>query len=335
MNAVVNGVVAPQVAPPPAAPVVGGPVNYVAPKPAAVPAKKCQLPGCTKDAWVDPSNGVVSDYCGNTHRKEAFKAKEAAKAPLGTCKKCKKGAAPDKTICVPCNWEDTSITTIWNSGDDAAALLPHSHPEYIEKEAQFLNKWKGASKPKVINILALYPPKSYRDLFDARREKVENEGKFDGRKGKNGRAMTRGNVNIRFHGTGITCQFGLDNNVKPCSSASCAVCNIFRVGWRMPQKPRFERFGYGIYFTSTSSKSNSYNASSERTSNGVKTKCMFMAKVVVGRGLKLYKEDHDREQPDPGYHSVLAEETQGINDDECIVYEPGSCIPAYLVIYSV
>lgn len=85
--------------------------------------------------------------------------------------------------------------------------------------------------------------------------------------------------------------FGTDVNAAMCggSGGSCAVCSVCRIGFELrlagtgPAGGRVRplRYGQGLYFSSTSSKSDDYAACSERSGpGGTRLRCMFLCKVA-------------------------------------------------------
>lgn len=60
----------------------------------------------------------------------------------------------------------------------------------------------------------------------------------------------------------MACNLGLNNNSTLCSTSGCNVCGIIKTGLLLNKAQTnisFGRFGRGLYLTSTSSKSHSYN----------------------------------------------------------------------------
>jgi len=120
-----------------------------------------------------------------------------------------------------------------------------------------------------------------------------------------------------------------------CQNNDCAVCGIIRNGFLLSFiRNRYQRFGRGFYFSSTTSKSNDYN---HETSGGLgnRYKSMFLCKVLCGRSHKIQNNDQTLTQPPNGYHCVVGEVGKNLNYDELIIYNEGAVLPLYLIIYSV
>jgi len=78
------------------------------------------------------------------------------------------------------------------------------------------------------------------------------------------------------------------------------VCTIIERGFDLekaqggPLTPNFDggrlRYGRGLYFSKTSSKSNDYARGSERVHAGAKVRCMFVCLVALGNELRTPEE---------------------------------------------
>merc|ERR1712137_149047 len=155
----------------------------------------------------------------------------------------------------------------------------------------------------------------------------------------------------RFHGTSSSpdCLFGINVNQPPCNRSDCAVCriclqsfNVNLAGSGGGQRMKL-RYGKGLYFSGTSSKSNDYAAATERTTSGRQVRLVFLCKVAVGKCYKTLKEsleelEVESEVHDKGYDSLLGEtDVNGgaLNYDELVVYRNEAAIPSYLIAYEV
>jgi hypothetical protein len=150
--------------------------------------------------------------------------------------------------------------------------------------------------------------------------------------------MTKGNEQRRFHGTKMKCLLGIKTD-SLCSDITCAVCGIITEGYKLvyakTSKFKYLKFGDGIYFSATSSKSDGFNRESLRYCNNAKYKVMFLNKVIAGRTFELTQENRELTGPPANYDSVVAEPGTNLYYDELIVYNESACIPQYLVVYEV
>jgi len=217
------------------------------------------------------------------------------------------------------------VERIWcgPQGDYSVSLLTRKHPKYAAIRLQFLQGWKHPDEPTptVERILQIRNTPYIYNKYTAYLARVGNEQR-------------------RFHGTSLLCSFGVELREPPCEDSRCAVCNICQDGFRLlyaGSQTKFLRFGPGLYFTATSSKSHSYNMGSARNGNHQKEwRVMFLCKVAVG---KAYKTDgtHQVDGAPRGYDSVIGEPCSGgiLNYDEVVVYHEEAAIPSYLIAYSV
>jgi hypothetical protein len=123
-----------------------------------------------------------------------------------------------------------------------------------------------------------------------------------------------------------------------CSDVTCAVCGIITEGYKLVYaKTNIVdlKFGDGIYFSATSSKSDIFNKESLRYCNDAKYKVMFLNKVIAGRTFELTQENRTLTGPPVNYDSVVGEPGTSLYYDELIVYNESACIPQYLVVYEV
>ena len=107
-----------------------------------------------------------------------------------------------------------------------------------------------------------------------------------------------GNVRSRFHGTSQhqECSFGSNPAIPPCDRSDCRVCNICRTSFSLEYSAQNGalrmslRYGRGLYFSATSSKSHDYNGASQkllRTGDNKRQmfawRSMFLCSVTIGK----------------------------------------------------
>jgi len=209
---------------------------------------------------------------------------------------------------------------------------------------QFQAKWLHPAKavPPVVRIFQIFPEASIVQRYEEYQAKIEQlHGPFRGRVMQSGRQMELGNQQRRFHGTSAKCAIGLaPNNTNFCPETNCSVCGIIRTSFkksfarsRAGTRTAWERFGDGIYFSSTSSKSDDYGGGGLIYNSAV-FKTMFLCKVIVGKVSKPLSDLSNLTAPPAGYSSVVGEPGVGnINYDEVVVYDDAACYPAYLIVY--
>ena len=310
---------------------------------------QCSLNGCAAPRYRDPATGFLHDYCGKSH---AVKAKQQGLLPAPLA---------DPTIDVK------YIGNIPNASNYEISRLTPVHAKYSSVIKQFEDQWKHPTDtPVVVSVLQI---RNSREVWEAYQSALRRVG---------------GNEQRRWHGTSCenSCNFAKDLSTggtrgQPCGNSACALCNIAGSGFQLSHAgtgtggARMNlRYGPGLYFSSTSSKSNDYAMNSEsqcrvsKFDRGVKRRrgvapnstvrrrCMLLCKVALGKEFVAQNDGfvngHDPvtmvalgwsgtevQQALSQAHSVVAKpgETPGINYDEAVIYDKNQAIPSYVIVY--
>eukprot|EP00698_Gefionella_okellyi_P022645 TRINITY_DN752_c0_g1_i1.p1 TRINITY_DN752_c0_g1~~TRINITY_DN752_c0_g1_i1.p1 ORF type:complete len:683 (+),score=104.00 TRINITY_DN752_c0_g1_i1:44-2050(+) len=297
----------------------------------------CGLAGCTRPCARD--GGKVFEFCGRAHGQE-FKQQQTAKVDqFGKCmhRGCDKPrhVKPSGDVDDYCCRQHESQSQ--QDPEPHVVVLKPSEKKFQDIKAQFEAKWTKTAygHPSVVSIAQLQMASPIRQAYTTyRKSLIERQPAI-----KVFGAGGPGNEQRRFHGTGIKCQLGMPGNNTLCSRTDCAVCGISRTNFRLSKafaKTGWGRFGRGLYFTSTSSKSHDYNKDSE-IGLGANRRCTIMVQVMIGRGCELTQDDQSLTVAPSGYDSVLGQVGGGgaLNYDELVVYSEDHVIPKYLIIYDI
>ncbi|KAG9291256.1 hypothetical protein G9A89_021758 [Geosiphon pyriformis] len=226
--------------------------------------------------------------------------------------------------------------------------LPTSGQKFKDISNQFVKSWRHSHKPipEVTAIWKIYCSETLIKRYNQYRDAVEQAQQLWGKPFPKGdglrrRTMTAGNEQRRFHGTKMSCLIGLLGTATLCSDITCAICCIIKEGYKLrfvgtgEISLAFQRFGRGLYFSGTSSKSDDYNEKSLKNFNGLRYKAMLLNRVIVGKGFPQTTDDTHLIRPPNGYDSILGEpsDTGNLNYDEIVVYNEAACLPQYLIIY--
>ncbi|CAH1757966.1 8503_t:CDS:2 [Entrophospora sp. SA101] len=325
---------------------------------------------------VDP-DGFAGEYCSNECRKEAVSfadaiciqckeyPQEAYPCSLWCSINCR-DLTPNwqrlihersDQYCIYCKKENALAGSDFCSDDCEISIkkmapcllkLPSNGQKYKDITNQFTAAWKHPHKmvPEITAIWKIFCSEDLNSRYNVYRDEVENHHKLAGKffpKGDGKRKMSPGNEQRRFHGTKTTCNIGLTSDGSVCEDPTCAVCSIIKGGYKLrfvgtgTISAAFQRFGRGIYFSGTSSKSDDYNEGSLKYFQGSNYKVMILNKVVVGQGYQLTKDNMKLVEPPPGFNSILGEpsKTGNLNYDEVVVYREEASIPQYLIVYKV
>ncbi|KAG1746928.1 hypothetical protein EDB19DRAFT_1894129 [Suillus lakei] len=270
---------------------------------------------------------ITHPYCGKTCAK---KAKNAGFDGVGV-------TSPDTRACLLCKRRSQSkryrhycsSQCLQKAEQDAPQLLeiPSYHDDYTNVENQFYASWRstGTVCPTVQHIYKIVVPSNISKRYENYRSvlfqsaEVESRGHFAGQRSFNGKTMTKGNENRRWHGTKRDCNLGDPGNSGLCSSTSCALCSIIKDG--------FKACAVMIY-----GPDNLYSVRTGHIQNLKPSplKAMLLNLVVVGKGHKLTATQTNFKQAPYGFDSVLAE----IGHDELIVYDDDAVCPCYLVMHA-
>ena len=216
----------------------------------------CALPGCRLIS-------TYYDYCTEEH-----------------CHRARK-----RSLLPPAEFGVHSVL-VGNTGEFTAHLLTKANPDHSTMKNLFLNGWlkKEIGNPHVMRIYKIQNAPVIDIAFQHMKEAI-------------------GNSQLRFHGTSqhIDCMFGSNPSIPPCDRNDCRVCSICRHSFSTKFAGQTGgsimnlRYGQGLYFSATSSKSHDYNKLSEkilRTGDHRKRpwawRSMFVCQVVIGKAFQTY-----------------------------------------------
>lgn len=274
----------------------------------------CILKGCNK-----PVHEKGSKFCGDQHRKDAV-----TKDGMPACILCKEYPKAISQFC------GQKCLTQAHAQAPMLINVDQKDPMFANIVHQFDTSWRhtNKTKPTVVFVYKIVQSKQLMDAYLAYQNKVESEGNFKSQ------GKSAGNECRRWHGTKRLCNIG-DNPAAPtlCAQATCAMCSILRSSFQVVKTNTsgrsFNRFGKGIYTSSTSSKAFDYS------SNGLASpySMIMLTNVIVGQGHKLTQDSQALTAPPAGYHSVLGETGGSLNYDELVVYNDDAIRPSWLVVY--
>ena len=272
----------------------------------APPDQRCSLAGCSAPRFIDPTNGFVHAYCGRSHAK---KAEEQGQEAIDVSE------APE-------------VSAVWRgrAGEPpyTISVLTNQHPKYQGIKEQFIASWTAPGpKPTVQRVLQIRNPAPIYERY---------------------KSHVAGRREVRhFHGTGMCCGFAINSNQRPCVDKECAVCSIGAQAFSMARAgggpnaalmPAGLRYGRGLYFSSTSGKSNDYAVSSERRRRGRRWRTLFVCRVAAGHAFCTQEAEHNFTRPPEGCDSVVGEVGPHLNYDELVVYAEAAALPEFLLVIS-
>ncbi|KAG8822409.1 hypothetical protein FRC19_006043 [Serendipita sp. 401] len=320
----------------------------------------CTAPGCTKPRWQDVQGNYML-FCGRRCRDANAHPKSNRPAPATTREgnggstnttrqsdASASGSSPftyalatapvwpisESKACIICKtspYDATiaslfcGVTCIKRSEAMAPGIIEisQSHPKFADISNQFQKKWLLTTRCKPIkHIYLILISSTSKATYNEYRLKVEEEGRFLSR------GRSEGNERRRFQSTTRQCTLGDAGNTQLCSHQTCELCEMIRTSG---SKMRQGRFGYGIYASSISSKSESYNTNLIPSPY----KVIILSRITVGRGYKTTEYTKPLTNTPPGYHSILGESDipGSVGFDEMVVYNNNAVRLAYLIAY--
>ncbi|KAI8901658.1 hypothetical protein BC833DRAFT_562308 [Globomyces pollinis-pini] len=327
----------------------------------AVGAKLCNFDGCSKSKYA------AFDYCGRTHAEEALKKNgKQVKLPSGPCYKCKLDSCSavvfyDQALgrvhdfcsfthaqkykalnppnpnalnatslpvcslpgCITKVYVDEStephMDRVFKGDSWELGLLTRKHREYLPLAQYFTSNWlKTDSTPTVERIYKITPPTAVQEAYRSK-------------------SITNNRMKL-FHGSKMseTCSFGIKLNKAPCTLDDCSMCQIAKHGFKLAKAgsnryPINLRYGFGLYFSPCSGKSNDYVGKDENHSGKV-FRVMYVCEVALGN---VYETTKLFDEKPTEYDSVHGKASPGaLNYDEYVVYDEKCAIPTHAIVYS-
>eukprot|EP01133_Synstelium_polycarpum_P011957 gene11957-13936_t len=218
---------------------------------------------------------------------------------------CNQASFQGYKFCGRVHGTEATIRTINDpSGHFKLQQININHKKYSTIEEQFQKSWKHpGTKGLLQRIYIVIPSKASLASYESYKAKVGNEHR-------------------RWHGTKSECLIGADEQAAPCTSQSCAVCNICRTSFIIIQGPNKNMFGSGVYFSATSSKSNGYISGPTSNPN----KVMFLCRVALGKPKFVQTSKTQYTAPPTGYDSVIGLPGVALKYDEAVVYDTRASI---------
>ena len=229
--------------------------------------------------------------------------------------------------------------------DYSLQLLNTADPQYASVAKEFTAAWHHPAPhgtPSVKRIIRIQNASDVVARFEARCAAI---------------TALRGDCKMKrlFHGTSGACDLGITPNIHksltmPCQYEGCAICNICCTGFnelfcnthfRNPSGSG-GRYGAGLYFSATSSKSNDYADGMQRNDADRTYRAVLLCNVAAGKsyetrvGRPFMKDTQMKSILADGHdsiHGIPSDACNGLNYDELVVYGEDQVIPAFLIVY--
>ncbi|PKU62732.1 uncharacterized protein LOC110109509 [Dendrobium catenatum] len=160
--------------------------------------------------------------------------------------------------------------------------------------------------------------------FEEHREMIKN--KVSKLPKKHPRCLADGNELLRFHGTTIACNLGINGSSSLCVSEKCRVCDIIRHGFSAKEL----KGGFGVFTTSTSARAID---SIELYHNDCSIKkALLVCRVIAGR-VHRPLDNFQEISGQSGFDSFAGKVGLYSNIEELYLLNPQALLPCFVVIF--
>ncbi|KAI3745446.1 hypothetical protein L1987_58558 [Smallanthus sonchifolius] len=143
---------------------------------------------------------------------------------------------------------------------------------------------------------------------------------------KHPRCLADGNELLRFHGTLVECNLGLNGSSSLCLSNNCNVCQILRHGFSI--KKNNKNVVGGVFTTSTSQRS--FDALGVNNSSSLR-KALIVCRVIAGRVHKPLENIQELANQS-GFDSLAGKVGIYSNIEELYLLNPKALLPCFVII---
>ncbi|KAG0477258.1 hypothetical protein HPP92_014099 [Vanilla planifolia] len=143
---------------------------------------------------------------------------------------------------------------------------------------------------------------------------------------KHPRCLADGNELLRFHGTTIACNLGLNGSSNLCVSEKCSVCQIIRHGFSAKKELKG---GIGVFTTSTSARA--FESIEVCDDDSSMKKVLMVCRVIAGRVHKPL-ENIQEITGQSGFDSLAGKVGLYSNIEELYLLNPRALLPCFVVV---
>ncbi|KAL6990856.1 hypothetical protein U1Q18_008979 [Sarracenia purpurea var. burkii] len=146
---------------------------------------------------------------------------------------------------------------------------------------------------------------------------------------KHPRCLADGNELLRFCGSTVECQLGLNGSSSLCLSSRCNTCQILRLGFSA--KKEMMKGGIGVFTTSTSGRALESIDLYEDDSSSLR-KVLIVCRVIAGR-VHRPLENFQELAGQSGFDSLAGKMGVYSNIEELFLLNPRALLPCFVVIF--
>ncbi|XP_024989224.1 uncharacterized protein LOC112523776 [Cynara cardunculus var. scolymus] len=145
---------------------------------------------------------------------------------------------------------------------------------------------------------------------------------------KHPRCLADGNELLRFHGTLVECNLGLNGSSSLCQSTNCNVCQILRHGFSIKKNGNNKNVVGSVFTTSTSQRA--FEAIDVNNGSNLR-KALIVCRVIAGRVHKPLENIQELANQS-GFDSLAGKVGIYSNIEELYLLDPKSLLPCFVII---
>lgn len=145
---------------------------------------------------------------------------------------------------------------------------------------------------------------------------------------KHPRCLADGNELLRFHGTLVECNLGLNGSSSLCQSTNCNVCQILRRGFSVKKNGNNKNVVGSVFTTSTSQRA--FEAIDVNNGSNMR-KALIVCRVIAGRVHKPLENIQELANQS-GFDSLAGKVGIYSNIEELYLLDPKSLLPCFVII---
>ncbi|KAL7602919.1 hypothetical protein Lser_V15G16605 [Lactuca serriola] len=145
---------------------------------------------------------------------------------------------------------------------------------------------------------------------------------------KHPRCLADGNELLRFHGTLVECNLGLNGSSSLCQSNNCKVCQILRHGFIIKKNGNNKNIVGGVFTTSTSQRA--FEAIDVNNGSCLR-KALIVCRVIAGRVHKPLENIQELANQS-GFDSLAGKLGIYSNIEELYLLNPRALLPCFVII---
>lgn len=214
-------------------------------------------------------------------------------------------------------------------------LSKHAVTELIEGDSSrkiveliFKTSWSKSHTTSggIERILKVHNMQRTLSEFEEHREAVKV--KASKLQKKHPRCLADGNELLRFHGTSVECNLGVNGSSSLCQSNNCSVCQILRNGFSIKKNGNDKNVVGGVFTTSTSQRA--FEAIDVNNCTSLR-KALIVCRVIAGRVHKPLENIQELANQS-GFDSLAGKVGIYSNIEELYLLNPKALLCCFVII---